>query len=118
MKGIKIRYTRQELWHFFKAAVLSALTGLSRILWAVVLLVANTSMWLVSAAVRHIRKSPCVSVCATFAVMLLVTIATNMQMKARLTTAEWQRDSFELRLDSVLTLHGDKNGYYKHQPYR
>lgn len=118
MKDIKLRYTRQELYKFFKEAVFSAATGLFRIMWAIILFVINIALWLASTTVKLIRKSPCLSVCVTFAIMLFVTIVSNMQMKARLTTAEWQRDSFELRLDSVLTLRGDKSGYFKYQSYK
>lgn len=115
---IRLRYKWHELGTYAKDAAKSLLTGAIRLMWAIVLLAVNLPVAVTKTLAWAIRKAPCVAVGVTFAAMLLVAVATNMQMKARLTTAEWQRDRMELRLDSVLTLRGDKDGYYRYQAYR
>lgn len=65
-----------------------------------------------------IKKKPCLSVLATFVVMLLFIAVVHMRMKVKLTTAEWQRDSLEQKLDSIKVVNGTNVSYYKYQPYK
>lgn len=65
-----------------------------------------------------IKKNPCLSVLATFVVMLLFIAVVHMRMKVKLTTAEWQRDSLEQKLDSIKVVNGTSVSYYKYQPYK
>lgn len=98
---IKVRYTRHELGKFAKNAFISLLTGFLRLLWSVILLLVNLALWLKSRIVGAICKKPCLSVAVTFLLMLLLTAAVHMDMKAKLTTTEWQRDNVQMRLDSL-----------------
>lgn len=115
---IRLRYKWHELGVYAKDAAKTLLAGVLRLAWATVLLAVNLPVAAARTLVGAIRKAPCVAVGVTFAAMLLLVAVTNMRMKARLTTAEWQRDRMELRLDSALTLRGDKDGYYRYRAYR
>lgn len=117
MKDIKIKYLPSDLWHFFKSAVKSLATGLCRIVWVVILFAVNIVLWAISEVKELIRKSPVISVCVTFVIMLVVAVGVHMQMKAKLTTAEWQRDSLEQKLDSIKVLSNTNNRYYRYQRY-
>lgn len=114
----KIKYTPSELWKFFSDALQSILTGISRIVWSVILLVANIVLWLASELCKLIKKAPVLSVCITFVVMLMVAVLIHMKMKYKLTTAEWQRDSLEQRLDSIKVLYGENVTYFRYREYK
>lgn len=118
MKKVKIIYTRRELLYFAKSAVLSLVTGLLRILWAIILLVINLAIWCVSELAAVIRKQPVVAFVVALVVSGVIYAVAYMRMKYRLTTAEWERDSLELKMDSIKVLYGDKVGYYRYQSYK
>lgn len=115
---IKIKYLPKDLWHFFKNAIQSIVTGLFRILWVVILFAINIVLWAVSEVCKLIKKAPVLAVCITFVMMLIVVAVVHMQMKTKLTTAEWQRDSLEQRLDSIKVLSNNNNRYYRYQEYK
>lgn len=79
----------------------SFLTGLYRLVRLIILLL----VWIVTTGfifVRGtIRKHPCAAVLTTFAVMIAVLTVHHMQMKTRITTAEYVKDSLSLCLDSI-----------------
>lgn len=117
MKKPKIAYTRKEWLAYAKDALLSFLTGFLHLAWSAVLLVANLAMQACSASVRAIRAKPVVAVGMVAGCMAVAMMAVYMQMKTRLTTAEWQRDSLELRLDSVCEACNIKTTYSKLEGY-
>lgn len=117
MKDIKIKYTPAALWHFFRHAIGEFLTGFCRILWTVILFTVNIAIWAANELKSMIRRSPILSVTITFCVMLLVAFLVHMDMKYKLTTAEWQRDSLEQKLDSIKVLSNTNNRYYRYQKY-
>lgn len=106
------RHTYKEIAQTARKAAKSLLAGFISLLWAVLLLVAETAVRAYEKAVSAIRAYPCVSTVATFIVMLAVAIAVHAQMKVQLTTVEWQRDSLVQRLDSA------KMTYYRYQSYK
>lgn len=114
---MKIEYTRKELASFAANALKSFLTGFLRILWSVILLVANIALWVERKAVSAIRLYPCVAVGLVFVVMAVFSVAMYADMKAKLTTAEWQRDGMALKLDSIETYNGTKPSYYRFENY-
>lgn len=111
---IRLNYKWHELGRYAKDAAKSLLTGVLRLAWATVLLVVNIIVKVTGTTVSGIRKAPCVAVGVTFAAMLLLVAVTNMRMKARLTTAEWQRDRMELRLDSLREMYGLEDTYTRY----
>lgn len=115
---IKIKHSPGEWMHVMRRSLMMLATGVAGTLWSAVLLVINVVLWTVSRVRSVIRRHPCASVVATFMVMLLVVAVTHMRMKVRLTTAEWQRDSLELRLDSIKTLTGATASYFRYQKYQ
>lgn len=115
---IKIKYTWAELGNYAKNTLKSLLTGLIRLVWSVILLVINLAMWCFYLIVAAIRKAPCSAVLGTFLGMLLLTCVVHIQMKTKLTTAEWQRDNLEMKLDSINALHSKDTSYFKYQSYK
>lgn len=112
---MKIRMTRKELGSYFLGAVKAFGKGLARIVWSAFLLLANITIVVTEYIAGLIRKAPVVSVGVTFAVMLVASVVSYADMKTKLTTAEWERDSVAIRLDSALTMSGTKPTYYKYE---
>lgn len=112
---MQIIYTYPQIGQRFKQAVKSLLSGVLGLLWATVLLLANSAVRAYEKLISAIRAYPCVATAATFLLMLTVAIVVHMQMKVKLTTAEWQRDSLQQRLDSAKV--GKTLTYYKYQSY-
>lgn len=115
---MKFIYTWHDLGKYAKNAAKSFLTGLIRLLWVIILLVINIIATALNLGRNAIKKKPCLSVLATFVVMLLFIAVVHMRMKVKLTTAEWQRDSLEQKLDSIKVVNGTNVSYYKYQPYK
>ena len=116
---MKIIYTWHDLGRYAKNAAKSLLRGLIRLVWVIVLLVVNIIDTALNWVKNAIKKKPCLSVLATFVVMLVFVAVVHMRMKVKLTTAEWQRDSLEMRLDSVKVINNNGNvSYFKYQQYK
>lgn len=115
---MKFIYTWHDLGKYAKNAAKSFLTGLIRLIWVIILLVINIIATAPICGKNAIKKKPCLSVLATFVVMLLFIAVVHMRMKVKLTTAEWQRDSLEQKLDSIKVVNGTNVSYYKYQPYK
>lgn len=109
---MKFTYKWSELYELLKKAVISILSGFYGLIRVVVLSVINLAVRGFKTAVSWIRNNPCVAVVLTFIIMLAVVVGVHMNMKVKLTTAEWQRDSLSQRLDSA------KMTYYRYQPYK
>ena len=115
---MKFIYTWHDLGRYAKNAAKSFLTGLIRLVWVIVLLVINIIATALNWVKNAIKKKPCLSVLATFVVMLVFVAVVHMRMKVKLTTAEWQRDSLEQKLDSIKVVNGTNVSYYKYQTYK
>lgn len=115
---MKIIYTWHDLGRYAKNAAKSLLTGLIRLLWVIILLVINIVATALNWVKNTIKKKPCASVLMTFAVMLVFIAVVHMRMKVKLTTAEWQRDSLEQKLDSVKVFTNGNVSYFKYQQYK
>lgn len=100
------------------AAVRPAITGALRLLWAAFLLLVNIVLHALGRTARVIRHHPCTAVAIVVVSLTLVNVVTYMELKTRLTTALWQRDKAELKLDSVQTMNGTKPTYYKFEKYK
>lgn len=118
MKKIRVIYTWQEWWAMFRRTLKLLFQSLFYSLWAVILLFVNLADRAVKTAVRAIRSYPCVSVGVTIAAMTVAILATHASMKYKLTTAEHQRDSLIIKMDSIKVLNGDKVSYFRYQSYR
>lgn len=115
---MKFIYTWHDLGRYAKNAAKSLLRGLIRIAWVIVLLVVNIIATALNWVKNAIKKKPCLSVLATFVVMLVFVAVVHMRMKVKLTTAEWQRDSLEQKLDSVKIFTNGDVSYFKYQQYK
>ena len=115
---MKIIYTWHDLGRYAKNAAKSLLRGLIRLAWVIVLLVINIIATALNWVKNTIKKKPCASVLMTFAVMLVFIAVVHMRMKVKLTTAEWQRDSLEQKLDSVKVFANGNVSYFKYQQYK
>lgn len=116
MKNIKIKYTPDEFRKYVKKVLLSLTTGLFGIVWTIILLLSNGAIWCAQRMSEGIRKKPLLSVVITFTVMVVVAIGIHMDMKYKLTTAEWERDSLEQKLDSIRVFEKGSTTYYRYQP--
>lgn len=105
-------HTYTQIANTAKEAAKSLATGILGLLWATTLLIAETALRAAENTVRAIRSKPCVAVAVTFILMLGAAVANHAQMKVRLTTAEWQRDSLQHRLDTA------NMAYYRYQTYK
>lgn len=115
---MKIIYTWHDLGRYAKNAAKSLLRGLIRLAWVIILLVINIIATALNWVKNTIKKKPCASVLMTFAVMLVFIAVVHMRMKVKLTTAEWQRDSLEQKLDSVKIFTNGDVSYFKYQQYK
>lgn len=102
---MKVIYTKTELLRYFRLTALGLFGSMVRVPWCVVLVVVN----LVGAFVRFVRacvkRWPMRTLLFALAAMSLLTIVVFMDMKVRLTTCEWQRDSLRQKVDSVEAWH-------------
>lgn len=122
MKKIKLRFT----WREIGEGLLDSLKGIGEnlvvLLLSIILVPVNLIIRLGDWLKEAIRKRPVPSVVVTFAAMLtigvLVSLLIYTQFKYRLTTAEWQRDSLELKLDSIKVMDGNNVTYYRYQSYK
>lgn len=112
---MKFIYTFHDLGKYAKNAAKSLLTGVIRLQWVVILLVINIIATALIWGKNAIKKKPCLSVLATFVVMLIFIAVVHMRMKVKLTTAEWQRDSLEQKLDSVKIFTNGDASYFKYR---
>lgn len=117
MKKIRVIYTWQEWRAMFRRTLKLLFQSLFCSLWAVILLFVNLADRAVKTAVRAVRSYPCVSVGVTIAAMTVVILATHASMKYKLTTAEHQRDSLIIKIDSIKVLNGDKVSYFRYKSY-
>lgn len=117
MGKIRINYTWHELGEFAVNAFKSFLTGVLGLLWLTILLTANFAVRAYKTTVKAIRAYPCVAFVAVFLVMTVAIFATHANLKVKLTTAEWQRDSLRESLDSMKVIHDGKMSY-SYQPYK
>lgn len=115
---MKIKYTERELLAYFTEAARSFFKGFCRIAWTIFLLFANIIIAVAMYIAGLIRKAPVLAVCLTFAVMFVASVVSYAEMKTRLTTAEWERDSVTMKLDSVLTMNNTKKSYYRFEKYK
>ena len=98
---MKVIYTKKELGRYFRLTGMGILASMVRVPWCVVLVVVNlvAAFWrLVRACVK---RWPMRTLLFALAGMSLLTIVVFMDMKVRLTTCEWQRDSLQQKVDSA-----------------
>lgn len=98
---MKVIYTKKELGLYFRLTAMGILGSMIRLPWGVVLVVVNfaAAFWrLVRACVK---RWPMRTLLFALVGMSLLTIVVFMDMKVRLTTCEWQRDSLQQKVDSA-----------------
>ena len=100
-RKIKVEYSRAELLDYVKKSFVLLLEGSVRIVWSACLVITNACLWTGRKAYGFINKNPGLSVAILFALMSIMTVAVYASMKERLTTAEWQRDSLKVKVDSA-----------------
>ena len=102
---MKMMYSKAELLHYLQYTGLMIVKGLARIPWSVLLIVVNLfcgfARWLKGCA----RRWPARTLLATIATMGLLTFVVFADMKVKLTTCEWQRDSLQMKVDSAQAWH-------------
>ena len=118
---MKITYSSySEILGFARRALKGFFLGLSRSLWAIVLLVINTAIFALCKAAQGIKQAPVAVVIVLLFVLAITNLANYASMKAKLTTAQWQTDRLQMRLDSVYEAYNIDSSYsrlvrYEHQ---
>lgn len=111
---MKIQYNPHELMTYCKDSIRLFFNGLAMILWFIILTIINIFAWLWQEVSACIKKAPLLSVAVTFAVMDAIAMGVYRQMKVKLTTARWQRDSLEQRLDSIKILDANNTSFFRY----
>lgn len=118
---MKITYSSYtEILSFARGAFKGFIFGFSRTLWAIILLIINTAVFAFHKAAQGIKQAPVAVVIVLLFVLAISNLANYASMKAKLTTAEWQADKLQMRLDSVYEAYNIQSSYsrlvrYEHQ---
>ena len=97
---MKVIYTKKELGRYFRLTAMGILGSMIRLPWGVVLVVVNLGAGFVRLVKMCVKRWPMRTLLFALAGMSLLTIVVFMDMKVRLTTCEWQRDSLRQKVDS------------------
>ena len=109
--------TYHDIFEFARKAFKGTVLGISRLLWVVVLLVANTARFVFLRLSGIIKKKPMVTL-LVFAGLLLATNSVNyIAMKAKLNTSRWQYDTFKLHTDSIMEMYNINKNYSRITSY-
>lgn len=115
---MKIYYnTYHDIFAFARKAFKGTVLGISRLLWAIILLVVNSARFAFLWLSVVIRKKPMVTL-LVFAGLLIATNSVNyIAMKAKLNTSRWQYDTFKLHTDSIMELYNINKNYTRITSY-
>lgn len=102
---MKTMYSPKGLWHYARHTLLLLSSGIVRVPWLTVLVVVNLVAGFARKVAGGARRWPVRTLLATIATMGLLTFVVFADMKVRLTTAEWQRDSLRMKVDSAQAWH-------------
>ena len=98
---MKVIYTKQELGRYFRLTAMGILGSMVRVPWCLVLVVVNLAAGFARLVKACVKRWPMRTLLFALAGMSLLTVVVFMDMKVRLTTCEWQRDSLQLKVDSA-----------------
>ena len=98
---MKVIYSKQELGRYFRLTAMGILASMVRVPWCMVLVVVNLAAAFGRLVRACVKRWPMRTLLFALAGMSLLTIVVFMDMKVRLTTCEWQRDSLQQKVDSV-----------------
>lgn len=79
--------------------------GLVRLPWLVILLLVNLAFHFACWVKRMNKQHPHRTLLVSVGIMGVALLVMYADMRAKLTTAEWQRDSLELQVDSARSAH-------------
>lgn len=102
---MKMIYSPKGLWHYACHSLLLLASGIVRLPWLVLLVIVNLVAGFARKIAECARRWPVRTLLATIATMGLLTFVVFADMKAKLTTAEWQRDSLRMKVDSAKAWH-------------
>lgn len=106
-----------EVTRLARQASKDFLLGFARTQWAIILLIANTSLvlrWMVG----MVRRKPVTVVIVLLFILAVSNIAIYASMKAKLTTAEWRYDRLRMHMDSVYEAYNIRNSYSRLVEYK
>ena len=98
---MKVIYTKKELGRYFRLTAMGILRSMIRLPWGVVLVVVNLAAAFVRLVRVCVKRWPMRTLLFALAGMSLLTVVVFIDMKVRLTTCEWQRDSLRQKVDSA-----------------
>jgi hypothetical protein len=91
----------RDLWRLFLLSLRNIVGGLGCLIIIPVASVVILSITFARLVKGALHRWPLRALLVCLALMSLVTLAVYMQMRTKLTTAEWQRDQLQLTVDSV-----------------
>ena len=98
---MKVIYSKKELGRYFRLTAMGILASMVRVPWCVVLVVVNLVAGFVRLVKMCVKRWPMRTLLFSLAGMSLLTVVVYMNMKVKLTTCEWQRDSLQQKVDSA-----------------
>ena len=98
---MKVIYTKQELGRYFRLTAMGILGSMVRVPWCLVLVVVNLAAGFARLVRACVKRWPMRTLIFALAGMSLLTLVVFMDMKVKLTTCEWQRDSLQQKVDSA-----------------
>ena len=102
---MKVIYSKKELGRYFRLTAMGILGSMIRLPWGVVLVVVNLAAAFGRLVRACVKRWPMRTLLFTLAGMSLLTVVVFIDMKVRLTTCEWQRDSLRQKVDSAEAWH-------------
>ena len=98
---MKVIYTKKELGRYFRLTGMGILGSMVRVPWCLVLVVVNLAAGFARLVRACVKRWPMRTLLFALAGMSLLTLVVFMDMKVKLTTCEWQRDSLQQKVDSA-----------------
>nr|DAS34871.1 MAG TPA: hypothetical protein [Caudoviricetes sp.] len=108
---MKIIHKPAEYGKMVKRGLFAFLRGLITLCWCMPVGIVSCAVWGGKAAKRVFEKHPRTTLTAISVILCLGWAISYMEMKTKLTTAEWQRDSLRLKVDSINELSGKTATY-------
>lgn len=108
---MKMIHTPAEYGKMVKRGLFAFLRGLITLGWCLPVGVLSCAVWGGKVAKMVFDRHPRTTLTAISVILCLAWAISYMEMKTKLTTAEWQRDSLRLKVDSINELSGKTATY-------
>ena len=108
---MKMIHTPAEYGKMAKYGLFAFLRGFTILAWCLPVGVLSCAVWGGKVAKMVFERHPHTTLATITVILCLAWAISYMEMKTKLTTAEWQRDSLRLKVDSINELSGKTATY-------